>query len=153
LAGPIAPTLPEPSRSKRGGGVRHRAESGQYHRRGEARGAQSHRGNGDECVTLRSDADTVRGNLIGTDQSGTADLGNSDRGFRLGATVSNDVVKDNVVALKNDNGVEVNLFVGERILNNSIFSNSGLGIDLFGGGREQGPKDLDTGPTTRTSPL
>jgi hypothetical protein len=40
-------------------------------------------GNGDEGVTLRSDPNTIRVTLIGTDQSGTADLGNSEDGIRL----------------------------------------------------------------------
>lgn len=39
--------------------------------------------------------------------------------------------------------------MGNRILFNSIFSNQALGIDLSNsgtGGREQDPKDPDTGP-------
>jgi hypothetical protein len=71
---------------------------------------------------------------------------------------SNNVVTDNVVAFNGDashpdNGVEVLKSgtatpEGNRILSNSIFSNQALGIDLSNsgsGGREQDPKDPDTG--------
>jgi CSLREA domain-containing protein len=112
-------------------------------------------GNGEQGVEISaSDANTVRGNLIGT--KGTTDLGNTQDGVRM--TSSNNVVTDNVVAFNGDathpdNGVEVLKSgtatpVGNRILSNSIFSNQALGIDLSNsgsGGREQDPKDPDTG--------
>jgi len=114
-------------------------------------------GNGEQGVEISaSDANTVQGNLIGT--KGTTDLGNTQDGIRMTSS-SNNLVTDNVIAFNgdathNDNGVEVlksgtGTPVGNRILSNSIFSNQALGIDLNNsgsGGREQDPKDPDTGP-------
>jgi CSLREA domain-containing protein len=113
-------------------------------------------GNGEQGVEISaSDANTVQGNLVGT--KGTTDLGNTQDGVRMTSSSKN-VITDNVVAFNgdathNDNGVEVLKSgtatpVGNRILNNSIFSNQNLGIDLSNsgsGGREQDPKDPDTG--------
>ena len=114
-------------------------------------------GNGEQGVEISaSDANTVQGNLIGT-KNGTTDLGNVQDGIRMTSSSKN-VVTDNVVAFNgdsshNDNGVEVLKSgtatpVGNGILSNSIFSNQALGIDLSNsgsGGREQDPKDPDTG--------
>ena len=120
-------------------------------------------GNGEQGVEISaSDGNTVQGNLIGT--KGTTDLGNTQDGVRMTSSSKN-VVTDNVVAFNgdathNDNGVEVFKSgtatpVGNRILSNSIFSNQNLGIDLNDTtgtspgdpeGREQDPKDPDTGP-------
>jgi hypothetical protein len=125
-------------------------------------------GNGEQGVEISaSDANTVRGNLIGTNKNGTNtpnDLGNVQDGVRMGSS-SRNVVTDNVVAFNgdashNDNGVEVFKSgtatpAGNRILSNSIFSNQALGIDLNDTtgpspgdpeGREQDSKDQDTGP-------
>jgi hypothetical protein len=107
-------------------------------------------------IVSASNANTVRGNLIGT--KGTTDLGNTQHGVRMTSS-SNNVVTDNVVAFNgdanhNDNGVEVFKSgaatpVGNRILNNSISSNQAPGIDLSlstgSVGREQDLKDPDTG--------
>ena len=117
-------------------------------------------GNGEQGVEISaSDANTVQGNLVGT--KGTTDLGNTQDGVRMTSS-SRNVITDNVVAFNgdathNDSGVEVLKSgtatpVGNRILNNSIFSNQALGIDLSNigsGGREQDPKDPDTGANNR----
>jgi hypothetical protein len=114
-------------------------------------------GSGEQGVEISaSDANTVRGNLVGT--KGTTDLGNTQDGIRMTSS-SRNVVTENVVAFNgdathNDNGVEVFksgtiIPLGNRILSNSIFSNQNLGIDLSNsgsGGREQDPRDPDTGP-------
>src|SRR5215210_4562568 len=96
-------------------------------------------GNDEQGVEISaSDANKVQGNLIGT-KNGTTDLGNVQDGIRMTSSSKN-VVTDNVVAFNgdpthNDNGVEVLKSgtatpEGNRILNNSIFSNQNLGIDL-----------------------
>jgi CSLREA domain-containing protein len=114
-------------------------------------------GNDREGVVFsNSDANTVRGNLIGTTRTGTGDLGNTEDGVRM-INGSNNVVRDNVVAFNDESGVEVldsSSFtnpIKNRILTNSIFSNAGKGIDLEDSaagdiGREQDPKDPDVGP-------
>jgi hypothetical protein len=122
-------------------------------------------GNDEQGVEISaSDANKVQGNLIGTDKTGTSDLGNVQDGVRMGSSSKN-VVTNNVVAFNgdgshNDNGVEVFKSgtatpVGNRILSNSIFQNQALGIDLNDTtgispgdpeGREQDAKDPDTGP-------
>jgi hypothetical protein len=122
-------------------------------------------GNDEQGVEISaSDTNKVQGNLIGTDKTGTSDLGNVQDGVRMGSSSKN-VVTNNVVAFNgdgshNDNGVEVFKSgtatpVGNRILSNSIFQNQALGIDLNDTtgispgdpeGREQDAKDPDTGP-------
>jgi hypothetical protein len=99
----------------------------------------------------------VRGNSIGTDPSGTLDLGNREGGIRVDA---NDVTiggtgpgEANVIAFNGDNtggGAGV-LVLGQRVTvrGNRIFENKqhgtlgGLGIDLFDG--VQGPTLNDAG--------
>jgi hypothetical protein len=116
---------------------------------------------------------TIQGNLIGTRANGTDPLGN-----QIGVEISspnNTVGGDNAdsdnageanrIAFNGSDGVQVrggrdNAFaVGNRILNNSIFSNGNLGIDLDGspinspnsdadGVTANDRKDRDTGPNT-----
>ena len=77
-------------------------------------------------VSDGSSANTIEGNLIGTDKDGNP-LGNS------------------------DSGVSISSGTGNRILSNSIFSNTKLGIDLSGGTETASGvtandgKDSDTG--------
>ena len=70
-----------------------------------------------------SSGNTIQNNLIGPDKDG------------------NPLVDSNAV----QGGGVISSGTGNRILSNSIFSNGPLGIDLSGGGREQDPKDPDTG--------
>ncbi len=95
-----------------------------------------------------SDANIVRGNLIGTRASGTEALGN---GFvAVSVSGDNNLISENVIAFNADDGVRISgEAVGNRILTNSIFSNTQEGIDLLGGGREQDTKDPDTGANNR----
>ncbi len=93
----------------------------------------------------------VGGNLIGTDKSGTAALGNdgngvimSDRSFNLtvgGPTPST----ANTIAFNGADGVgapaDASSVDDNSILGNSIFSNGGLGIDL----EDDGPTPNDPG--------
>jgi hypothetical protein len=78
---------------------------------------------------------TVSGNYIGTDASGTADLGNGWDGVRIARGAQNNTVgPDNLIAHNGDDGVEVDgsSTTGNTITQNSIFSNS-QGIDLVDG--------------------
>jgi hypothetical protein len=103
--------------------------------------------NGKEGVVLLSDANTIRGNLIGTRSDGTGDLGNGRRGILVLFRGDNNLISENVIAFNGSAGVDIlaSDAVNNRILTNSIFSNAGLAIDLVGGGREQDNKDPDTG--------
>ena len=79
---------------------------------------------------------TIQGNLIGTDKTGTKDLGNGGTGnngesINLGGQSS--VVKDNIIAFNTSDEAQVrdnNTTTGHDIGLNSIFSNDGLGIYL-----------------------
>jgi CSLREA domain-containing protein len=109
-------------------------------------------GNGVSGVRLESTEGTrVHGNLIGTDKSGTADLGNSSTGVLLNNAFSctvggtalgagnviafngSDFDEDGDGVLDDGAGVVVLSNADNDILSNSIFSNIGLGIDLDDG--------------------
>jgi hypothetical protein len=78
---------------------------------------------------------TISGNHIGTDASGTAGLGNDSRGVYISnGAQSNTIGPDNVIAHNGYNGVEVDgsSTTGNTITQNSIFSND-MGIDLTSG--------------------
>jgi hypothetical protein len=94
-----------------------------------------------------SDANTVRGNLIGTKANGADPLGNGFRAIFAGG--DKNLISENVIAFNANDGVSIFDGVGTRILTNSIFSNTGLGINLSAGGREQDLKDPDTGANNR----
>ncbi|MCD6578874.1 right-handed parallel beta-helix repeat-containing protein, partial [bacterium] len=102
-----------------------------------------------------TDNNIVFGNYIGTDISGTIDVGNSMNGLyiydsaqsnTIGGTISG---MANIIAFNAWDGVYIhgNLTDNNRISGNSIFSNTGLGIDLAADGvtlNDAG--DADTGP-------
>lgn len=105
-----------------------------------------------------STGNTVTGNYIGTDAGGTGNLGNLGKGIsvsdapnnRIGGTTAGE---GNIVAFNGGIGVYINQIVGmptgNSILGNSIFSNSGLGIDLavsnISGVTANDANDVDTG--------
>jgi hypothetical protein len=95
-------------------------------------------GNGNDGVYISSNGTTgniVRGNYIGTDFSGTADLSNGAHGVTIGYGAQNNTVgPDNVLAHNSWGGVEVtdDSAIGNIITRNSIFSND-VGIGLKGG--------------------
>ena len=89
----------------------------------------------------------VIGNLIGTDKSGSADLGNASSGILsfVDATIGGTPERANIIAFNGHDGVS-HVFETASILSNSIFSNDGLGINLDGNGQEPNdPGDGDTG--------
>jgi len=98
-------------------------------------------GNGGPGLELGEGQDVVAGNFIGTNAGGTADLGNSSVGiwiqnFSSGNTIGGTTADaGNIIAFNAGNGVTVGLNVldaslDNAVLENSIFSNSGLGIDV-----------------------
>ncbi len=99
--------------------------------------------NGDNGIVINSTSTTkVAGNFIGTDSTGTLDLGNTNDGVyssdQTGTTIGHDLstpanadTEQNVIAFNGGNGVSiVGAAQGTRISSNVIFSNDGLGIDL-----------------------
>jgi trimeric autotransporter adhesin len=120
-------------------------------------------GDGDFAGT--DGTDTIQGNLIGTDKTGTKDLHNgttnNGEGVNLGG--QNSIISGNIIAFNTSDGVQVRsnaTHVGHDIGPNSIFSNDGLGIDIVDnansglGPNGDGPNtndggtanDADTGP-------
>jgi hypothetical protein len=98
-------------------------------------------GNTRDGVTIVgfSSANQVLGNLIGVDASGTAGLGNSHHGVRIGGSAGGNSIgglaaqSGNTIAHNGGDGVFVEAAgpsTGNSIFSNAIFSNSGLGIDL-----------------------
>jgi hypothetical protein len=103
----------------------------------------------------------VQGNFIGTDITGNAPLGNGSELdgvlIRLGASQNTiggqSPATGNRIAFNERDGVRVeDNSVGNSILTNSIFSNTGLGINLFvpgdpgSGVTPNDPGDADSGP-------
>jgi len=87
-----------------------------------------------------SDFNVVQGNFIGTDATGTNNLGNIGSGVLINGSVaeaSTNVIggeltgQANIIAFNDSNGVTVvSNAVADAILGNSIFSNAVLGIEL-----------------------
>ncbi len=109
--------------------------------------------NGGAGVLVVGNSNVIAGNLIGTDITGTAALPNSQFGVwiisgddnTIGGTATSE---SNVIAFNVLDGVFVQAGpgTGNAILSNSIFSNTGLGIDLGQDGVTlNDPEDDDTG--------
>jgi CSLREA domain-containing protein len=89
-----------------------------------------------------SGANSVVGNLIGTDRGGAGALGNTNEGILLeddGSTVGGTAAgTGNTIANNGSEGVLVETGTGNRILRNVIFGNGLLGINLaFAGNSDQ----------------
>ena len=101
---------------------------------------------------------TIQGNSIGTDASGTVDLGNGDHGIfvdrfsslkpKMRATIGGtNPAEGNTIAFNDAAGVAVEPPIATPILNNRIYANEGLGIDLANDGvTPNDPGDADAGP-------
>ena len=116
-------------------------------------------GNGQVGVFVlgpQATGNVIRGNLIGTDVGGTANIGNSAGGVQLVA--SGNRVERNVIAFNSaldaETGVAVSgeTSISNLITENSMFSNDGLGINLLGGVQDgngvtlNDAGDADSGP-------
>ena len=99
-------------------------------------------------------SNVVQGNFIGTNAAGTGAIANTFDGVRLAGSASNNTVggaggASNIIAYNGGDGVFLDQTAGfgNKIDLNSIFSNGGLGIDIFPDGvtlNDAG--DPDTGP-------
>ena len=105
-----------------------------------------------------TDGNATQGNYIGTDAGGSNPLGNGLMGVALDAGAADNRIggiaagSGNTVAYNGSDGVglEVGAGSGNAILGNSIFSNTGMGLDLAsdgvtlndGGDGDSGPNDL-----------
>ncbi|HEY7502375.1 MAG TPA: FG-GAP-like repeat-containing protein, partial [Vicinamibacterales bacterium] len=93
-------------------------------------------------------------NLIGTNAAGTDPLGNNGSGVfvqsnnnRVGSTETG---LGNTIAFNGSSGVGLSVGTGNEVVNNRIFSNGGLGIDIAPAGvTPNDPGDTDTGPNNR----
>ncbi len=107
-------------------------------------------------IAFQATGNLVQGNLIGTNAARTASLGNGASGVvvqqgsnnTIGGTApgAGNVIAYNSSLFPNSGGILVVEGTGNAILGNSIFSNDGLGIDLFPFGvTPNDPGDADTG--------
>ena len=84
----------------------------------------------------------IEGNYIGLKADGSAGLGNSGNGIEIDDTVLNNTIESNVITA-NAKGVAVITGTGNAILQNAIYANTSLGIDLRNDGvtNNNGGKD------------
>ena len=88
-------------------------------------------------------SNTISGNYIGTDATGTAALGNQSDGIYIGEPTGgaqgNTIGPGNVIAHNGGNGILVDGpdTTGNRITQNYITSNANLGIDNYYGGNTE----------------
>jgi len=123
-----------------------------------ARNVIAGNGNGGVWIAFSADNNTVQGNSIGIDVTGTTALGNgngyanvfieSSINNHIGGTASG---AGNVIAFSQGPGIGVSTAsTGNALSGNSIFSNSGLGIDLGADGRTANDAcDGDTGANNK----
>ena len=106
-------------------------------------------------VSASANGNSVQRNLIGTDITATADLGNGGVGVFM-TNASDNIIGGtvagvgNTIAFNGGIGVECCSFSSNSILGNSIFSNADLGIDLQPAGvNSNDAGDGDTGSNNR----
>ncbi|MCH8961199.1 MAG: hypothetical protein IH820_07690 [Bacteroidetes bacterium] len=115
-------------------------------------------GNNDNGVFIAGSSTTgnlIQGNYIGTDVTGTAALGNGGWGVLIAGGTSNNTIGGtgagaaNTIAFNGEDGVALraNAGTGNAIQQNSLFENTGLGIDLGDdGATPNDPGDADGSP-------
>jgi len=83
-------------------------------------------------------ANSIVGNLIGTQSNGTGALGNASSGIQINASGNaiggTAAGLGNIIANNGVNGITIASGTGNSIQNNSIFANTGSGIDLGNNG-------------------
>jgi CSLREA domain-containing protein len=107
-------------------------------------------GNTHDGIELESNDNTIQGNLIGTDRTGTQPLGNGERGIDAVSDANDNRILANTIAFNGDAGVAIggqfSFGTGNQVSRNSIFANGGLGIDLSDDGpTANDPGDADEG--------
>lgn len=107
-------------------------------------------GNGSDGIEIDGDfgeysAGRFQGNYIGTDKTGTLNLGNTQRGIVLVYSRNTEIGginsgEENIIANNGGAGIEILREESDRniILQNSIYNNSGIGIDLSTGSSGNG---------------
>ena len=112
---------------------------------------------GAQGIFIEGNTNTIQGNFIGTDMTGTVNLGSVSDGIRLtfgaqdnliGGTVAG---AGNLIAFSGQRGVNLSFSstAQNRILGNSIHSNSDIGIDLGSNGVTANDLgDADGGPNS-----
>lgn len=86
-------------------------------------------GSGFEAIVLRSSGNNVKGNYIGTNAAGTADISNSTGGIAIYAGGSNNVIGGseagarNVISGNNGAGININTFLGAGAIGNVVKGN------------------------------
>jgi hypothetical protein len=112
-------------------------------------------GNGQRGIEITGDTNfnQVQSNFIGTNANGTGALPNALSGILISGGASNNTIGGttlgNVIAFNGDRGIRIggNTSVNNSILDNSIFSNNSLGIELGTDGvTPNDADDSDTGP-------
>lgn len=110
-----------------------------------------------EGLTETTDNIVIMGNYIGTDRTGTINIGNTFGGVDIFSGTNTLIGGDFAAAANkiafNDTGVFIGeaLALGNRIQGNSIYQNTGIGIDLIISGEDpdgqnpNDPDDTDTG--------
>jgi PKD repeat protein len=92
-----------------------------------------------------TDFNVVDGNLIGTDITGSAPLGNHGNGIALsGARVFSNPIGENVIAFNGNDGVLVDAANAISIRANSVFASGHLGIELVNNGNHNQPAPVLT---------
>jgi Calx-beta domain/SdrD B-like domain len=110
------------------------------------------RNDGVLLIAATTASNSVAGNFIGTDATGTATLGNAWSGVSIDDGASDNTIggwgvsTGNTIAYNGIDGVAVLSGTGNAILADSIFANGQLGIDLGAGGvTPNDPGDGDAG--------
>jgi CSLREA domain-containing protein len=102
-------------------------------------------------TTLESGNWDADGNFIGTDPTGTDNLGNGGAGVDIGANLEGALAigqnAKNTIAFNAGAGIKVMGGLFSEYAGNSIYSNGGIGIDINGDGvTPNDAKDADAGP-------
>ncbi len=107
-------------------------------------------------LTDTSSGTIIEGNVIGTDLTGTINIGNGDSGVRITTTANNKIGgaasgAGNTIAYNSEDGITLDntAGTGNTLLRNTIHSNSGIGIDLSNDGvtaNDANDADTGTGP-------
>ena len=107
-------------------------------------------GNGTGGIVIfdaQSAGNSIQGNLIGTDASGSQPLANLGNGINLDSSGPNHtLITHNIIAFNSFNGIIVWAGIANAIRANSIYSNGAMGIDLNNDGVTLNDrKDVDGG--------
>jgi photosystem II stability/assembly factor-like uncharacterized protein len=113
--------------------------------------------NGGAGVLLSGTTALVLGNFIGTDVSGSVNLGNAGDGVSITTSTNNvggtAAGAGNTIAFNGNDGVKVSGGTGNAIRANSIHDSTTLGIELVNGGNNNQPAPVLSSATTTGSSI